>query len=123
MAPGDVLRLTLANELDQTTNLHTHGLHVSPEGNGDNVFRMVEPGERATYEYVVPTDHPTGTFWYHPHHHGTVADQVFGGLFGALVVAAPCAVGGRCGARAGPRPERHHADRLTARSLRSAPAT
>ena len=89
VAPGDVLRLTLANELDQTTNLHTHGLHVSPEGNGDNVFRMVEPGERATYEYVVPTDHPTGTFWYHPHHHGTVADQVFGGLFGALVVAAP----------------------------------
>ena len=89
VAPGDVLRLTLANELDQTTNLHTHGLHVSPEGNGDNVFRMVEPGERATYEYVVPADHPTGTFWYHPHHHGTVADQVFGGLFGALVVAAP----------------------------------
>ena len=89
VAPGDVLRLTLANELDQTTNLHTHGLHVSPEGNGDNVFRMVEPGERATYEYVVPADHPTGTFWYHPHHHGTVADQVFGGLFGALLVAAP----------------------------------
>jgi FtsP/CotA-like multicopper oxidase with cupredoxin domain len=89
VAPGDVLRLTLANELDQTTNLHTHGLHVSPERNGDNVFRMVETGERATYEYVVPADHPTGTFWYHPHHHGTVADQVFGGLFGALVVAAP----------------------------------
>ena len=89
VAPGDVLRLTLANGLDQTTNLHTHGLHVSPEGNGDNVFRMVEPGERATYEYVVPADHPTGTFWYHPHHHGTVADQVFGGLFGALVVSAP----------------------------------
>ncbi len=89
VAPGDVLRLTLANELAQTTNLHTHGLHVSPEGNGDNVFRMVEPGERATHEYVVPADHPTGTFWYHPHHHGTVADQVFGGLLGALVVAAP----------------------------------
>src|SRR6266542_4333272 len=30
--------------------------------------------------------HPAGTFWYHPHHHGTVADQVFAGLVGALLV-------------------------------------
>ena len=87
--PGDVLRLTLANDLDDTTNLHTHGLHVSPSGDSDNVFRRVEPGQSARYEYVIPADHPSGTFWYHPHHHGTVADQVFGGLFGALLVAAP----------------------------------
>ena len=33
-----------------------------------------------------PADHPAGTHWYHPHHHGLVADQVFGGLVGALVV-------------------------------------
>ena len=25
-------------------------------------------------------------YWYHPHHHGTVADQVFGGLYGAIIV-------------------------------------
>ena len=87
VAPGDVLRVTLTNELLQTTNLHTHGLHVSPKANSDNVFRMVEPRQSAHYEYTIPADHPTGTFWYHPHHHGTVADQVFGGLFGALVVA------------------------------------
>ncbi|GAA4407481.1 multicopper oxidase family protein [Fodinibacter luteus] len=88
VAPGDVLRLTLTNNLHDTTNLHTHGLHVSPEGESDDVFRMVEPGQSARYEYAIPASHPTGTFWYHPHHHGTVADQVFGGLFGALVVAA-----------------------------------
>jgi FtsP/CotA-like multicopper oxidase with cupredoxin domain len=87
VSPGDVLRVTMANNLDDTTNLHTHGLHVSPEGNSDNVFRMVEPGDSARYEYIIPSDHPTGTFWYHPHHHGTVADQMFGGLFGALLVA------------------------------------
>ncbi|MCA1671551.1 MAG: multicopper oxidase family protein, partial [Actinobacteria bacterium] len=29
---------------------------------------------------------PAGTFWYHPHHHGYVADQIFGGLAGALLV-------------------------------------
>ncbi len=84
--PGDTLRVTLRNELDQTTNLHTHGLHVSPEGNGDNVFVMVRPGDSFTYEYRIPDDHPSGTFWYHPHHHGNVAPQVFGGLAGAIIV-------------------------------------
>ena len=40
------------------------------------------------YRYRIPLDHPAGTCWYHPHHHGTVADQVFGGLAGALLVDA-----------------------------------
>jgi FtsP/CotA-like multicopper oxidase with cupredoxin domain len=87
VAPGDVLRVRLTNHLGETTNLHTHGLHVSPNGNADNVFRMVEDGAHADYEYPIPPDHPAGTFWYHPHHHGLVAQQVFGGLFGAIVVA------------------------------------
>ena len=30
--PGDVIRLRLVNQLEQPTNLHTHGLHVSPGG-------------------------------------------------------------------------------------------
>lgn len=84
--PGDTLKVRLTNHLDQPTNLHTHGLHVSPEGTSDNVFRSVEPGASADYEYAIPKNHPTGTFWYHPHHHGHVADQVFGGLFGVIVV-------------------------------------
>lgn len=83
---GDVLRVELVNRLDVATNLHTHGLHVSPEGNGDNIFVKVAPGETFRYEYRIPDDHPVGTFWYHPHVHGQVAEQVFGGLVGALVV-------------------------------------
>ena len=34
--PGDELAVRLTNRLDQPTNLHTHGLRVSPEGNSDN---------------------------------------------------------------------------------------
>jgi FtsP/CotA-like multicopper oxidase with cupredoxin domain len=30
VAPGDLLRIRLTNHLDVPTNLHTHGLHVSP---------------------------------------------------------------------------------------------
>lgn len=84
--PGDLLRVRLVNHIDQPTNLHTHGLYVSPRGNGDNPFVSIEPGDSFDYAYRVPADHPAGTFWYHPHRHGTVADQVFAGLVGALLV-------------------------------------
>ena len=86
LRPGDTLRVELVNRLDRVTNLHVHGLHVSPEGNGDNVFVAVEPGRAHRYEYRLPDNHPPGVYWYHPHHHGTVADQVFGGLYGAIIV-------------------------------------
>jgi FtsP/CotA-like multicopper oxidase with cupredoxin domain len=89
--PGDLVRVSLVNRLDGPTNLHVHGLTVSPEGNGDNVFRRVAPGETGQYEYRLPADHPPGVFWYHPHVHGAVADQVFGGLYGAIIVEDPAA--------------------------------
>ena len=89
LRPGDTLRLDLVNRLEEVTNLHVHGLHVSPEGNGDNVFLAVEPGKTQRYEYRLPDDHPPGVYWYHPHHHGHVADQIFGGLYGAIIVEDP----------------------------------
>jgi FtsP/CotA-like multicopper oxidase with cupredoxin domain len=84
--PGDLLQVRLVNHLDQPTNLHTHGLHVSPEDHGDNPFVTIDPGATFDYTYRIPASHPAGTFWYHPHHHGHVADQIFGGLAGALLV-------------------------------------
>ena len=84
--PGDQLIVHLENQLPEDTNLHTHGLHVSPEGNADNVFARVRPGETRTYTYNIPQDHRGGLFWYHPHAHGTVAKQVAAGLAGAIVI-------------------------------------
>lgn len=84
--PGDRLRIRLENALDEPTNLHTHGLWVSPSGNSDNVFVTVAPGAVHTYEIDLPADHPPGTFWYHPHVHHNVAAQVHAGLAGAIVV-------------------------------------
>ncbi|MCG5240487.1 multicopper oxidase family protein [Azospirillum doebereinerae] len=82
-----------------TTNLHTHGLHVSPNSPGDNVYLEVLPqGTDAkyadgvtsfvgdfTYTYDL-SNHTPGTFWYHPHRHGSVAVQVASGAAGALIV-------------------------------------
>ncbi|MGE0536393.1 MAG: multicopper oxidase domain-containing protein [Pirellulales bacterium] len=69
------------------TNLHTHGLHVSPAGNSDNVLVEIGPGESFDYTIAVPANHPPGTFWYHAHKHGSVAIQLASGMQGALVVA------------------------------------
>jgi FtsP/CotA-like multicopper oxidase with cupredoxin domain len=82
---GDLLRVTLVNGLDEPTNLHFHGLHVSPDGNGDNVFVEVPPAGRFVHELTVPAGYG-GTFWYHPHRHGHLARQLWRGLAGPLVI-------------------------------------
>jgi FtsP/CotA-like multicopper oxidase with cupredoxin domain len=84
--PGDTIDLTLDNRLDAHTNIHFHGLHVSPVDNGDNIFLSVEPGERFGYSLAIPENHPPGTFWYHSHAHGLSEEQVFGGLSGVIVI-------------------------------------
>ena len=107
--PGDTVRITLDNELPagpqpgdpgcmpggqmpdiphcfNGTNLHTHGLWVSPTGNSDNVLLSINPQTKFTYEYNIPSDHPSGTFWYHTHRHGSTALQVSSGMAGALII-------------------------------------
>ena len=99
VAPGQTLRVALDNRLPPCSeaqrrerrcfnevNLHTHGLWVSPAGNSDNVLISIPPGQRFQYEYAIPPDHPAGTFWYHPHRHGSGYVQVGSGMGGALIV-------------------------------------
>lgn len=102
--PGQTLRINLMNNLPvndpscksnqnveiphcyNSTNLHTHGWHVSPTGNSDNVLLDIAPGVSFDYEYYLPKDHPAGTFWYHSHRHGSTAIQVSSGMAGVLLV-------------------------------------
>lgn len=102
--PGDTIEFDLINNLPQnpedtrtgtsgafphkrfTTNFHTHGLTVSPRGNSDNVLRRMEPGTTNAVKIEIPEDHACGTFWYHPHKHGAVSFQFFGGMVGFLII-------------------------------------
>ena len=60
-----------------TTNLHTHGLHVSSALGSDNVLAVkIKPGYHYQYEIKIPENHMPGTFWYHPHFEGSTAVQV-----------------------------------------------
>jgi hypothetical protein len=92
---GDLLRLHFTNALPASratnllghprfvTNLHAHGLHVTPGTNpngtpGDDVFRSVAAGgESLDYEYDLSLQ-PAGSMGlYHPHQHGAVAEQIW----------------------------------------------
>ena len=102
--PGQTISMTLHNKLPADpsctapggnvnnphcfngTNLHSHGLWVSPSGNSDNVLLSINPGVSFEYIYNLPLDHPAGTFWYHSHRHGSTALQVSSGMAGALIV-------------------------------------
>jgi FtsP/CotA-like multicopper oxidase with cupredoxin domain/peroxiredoxin len=87
MPPGDAAAKYERPHGFCTTNLHTHGLHVSPSGNSDNILDVsIDPGADYLFDYEIDPKHPSGTFWYHPHKHGAVAYQVSNGVAGALIV-------------------------------------
>ena len=100
--PGETLEIRLINDLPpnrdflpsnpshphqfNNTNLHFHGAHCSPSGIADNVMRAMVPGKSYEIEIALPADHTRGTYWYHPHHHGSADVQVASGMAGAIIV-------------------------------------
>jgi suppressor of ftsI len=68
------------------SNIHTHGLHISPMSPGDDVTRSFEGGRGGDFVWDIPSNHMGGTYWYHAHHHGSSFLQVSAGLFGMLIV-------------------------------------
>ena len=112
---GDKLRIRLVNQLPlnppaapndpllymkpNTTNLHTHGLHVFPGVYPDsktaeygdyvvdsNSGGVVPLGDSRQYVYDIPANHPAGPFYYHPQFHGSSAIQVASLMQGAIMV-------------------------------------
>jgi FtsP/CotA-like multicopper oxidase with cupredoxin domain len=84
MTPGNTYKLVLINHIDEPTNLHTHGLHVSGVGTVDGITRSADC---LVYEYLIldDADH-VGTFWYHSHRHPVAAQQVSKGAYGMLLI-------------------------------------
>ncbi|NBQ44281.1 MAG: multicopper oxidase family protein, partial [Mycobacteriaceae bacterium] len=85
--PGDRLVIRQRNRLPiDSTNVHVHGLHVSPAPGHDNVFLRLRAGHNYTNTYDIPADQYAGTYWYHPHWHMNVDYQTYDGMAGALIV-------------------------------------
>jgi len=125
---GDTLKVHLVNHLPPAadskhslepgeeylalnpTNIHTHGMLVSPHYTtplnptyGDNVFVLTfnsangqaTPGlhihadiryDSTDYEIKIPANHPSGLFWFHPHVHGLSLNQISAGMAGIITV-------------------------------------
>jgi suppressor of ftsI len=100
LSPGDQLKITYINDLPtkakdscaitpcmDMTNLHFHGLTVSPDAPQDDVLDMMAmPGQSLRYTVQIPKNHPPGLYWYHTHPHGESHRQVLDGMSGALVI-------------------------------------
>jgi FtsP/CotA-like multicopper oxidase with cupredoxin domain len=77
---------------DGTTNLHFHGLNISPtcSVNGpwadEVISALIQPESNQDYQFRIPWNDPPGLFWYHPHVHSLSQRQVLGGMTGALIV-------------------------------------
>lgn len=102
-APYYPIEANQAHLADGTTNLHVHGLFVSPQPCSDDVLQStVYPANwikpvapllpcqtspyELTYTYNLPPSHPSGLYWYHTHRHGAAEHQTQMGLVGAIVV-------------------------------------
>jgi suppressor of ftsI len=102
--PGDIVDISFSNRIifDQaekepgygrppretrTTNLHFHGMHISPLGTEDNMLLIVPAKGTQRYTFQIPVDHPAGLYWYHAHVHGLVTNQVGRGAAGMIYVA------------------------------------
>ena len=114
--PDHTLRITLINDLPpdptasappgidatnnphsfNTTNLHVHGLQVIPHLfepvgtlNPAAPYIRVASQQRYNYRFQLPSDQPSGLYWYHPHYRGSTGVQVVNGMAGLILVKGP----------------------------------
>jgi FtsP/CotA-like multicopper oxidase with cupredoxin domain len=84
---GDRLIVHQVNHLTNLpVNLHTHGLVTTPELNGDNVFVIVDPNTTFDTDIPIPLTHESGMFWYHPHVHPYVNQEISQGMSSAIII-------------------------------------
>ena len=80
---GDRVRLTLKNELPESTAVHFHGVEVPNDQDGVPFITqpVIKSGQSFTYEFTAPN---AGSHMYHSHHNA--AKQVGLGLLGAFII-------------------------------------
>lgn len=80
---GDEVELHFTNSLPDPTALHLHGLPVENEMDGvpGVTQNLIQPGEEFIYSFTATLP---GTYWYHSHENS--AEQLFRGMYGAIIV-------------------------------------
>lgn len=80
---GQNVSITVNNQIGDTTNVHWHGLHVSPTNDGGPHI-MIMNGMSWNPQFTVLDR--ASTYWYHPHFHGKTAEHAIKGAAGIIIV-------------------------------------
>ncbi len=80
---GKPVRITLHNDLNQSTTTHWHGAHVPGRMDG-GPQSLIAPGQSRDDTFTL--HQPGATLWYHPHPDGRTGAHVYAGLAGLLLL-------------------------------------
>ncbi|MBI5628320.1 MAG: multicopper oxidase domain-containing protein, partial [Candidatus Rokubacteria bacterium] len=82
---GDRVVVTVRNNLEESTSIHWHGLHVPNAMDGVEGLTQEAIGPGRTFRYEFLASH-AGTFMYHSHSHARAIEQIDAGLYGMFVI-------------------------------------
>ena len=80
---GDVVHMNVKNNLNDSTTLHWHGMHLPAVMDG-GPHQIIPPGTLWQPYWKVTNN--AATYWYHPHLHEMTMDQITKGLGGLIIV-------------------------------------
>lgn len=88
---GKRVRVHVDNTLDELTTVHWHGM-ILPANMDGGPHQPIVAGGSWEPEWII--DQPAATLWYHPHPHGSTAEQVYRSLAGLFIIDDPDAPDG-----------------------------
>jgi len=80
---GDTIRMTVINNLNDSTTLHWHGLHLPAVMDG-GPHQVIPPG--TIWKPFWKITNNAATYWYHPHLHEMTLEHLSKGIGGLLIV-------------------------------------
>lgn len=80
---GDVVHMNVQNNLNDSTTIHWHGMHLPAVMDG-GPHQVIPPGTLWQPYWTVTNN--AATYWYHPHLHMTTEEQITKGIGGLIVV-------------------------------------
>jgi len=83
---GDTVFMNVTNNLNDSTTLHWHGMHLPAVMDG-GPHQIIPPGTVWSPYWQVKNN--AGLYWYHPHLHEMTMEQIISGLGGLIIVKDP----------------------------------
>lgn len=80
---GDEVHMNVTNNLNDSTTLHWHGMHLPAVMDG-GPHQVIPPGTVWQPYWKVSND--AATYWYHPHLHQMTEEQMIKGIGGLIIV-------------------------------------